>query len=62
MEHLDRITTKKDGELMYVLSEIEIEWLNAFEKLDDEQLKAVFVAWEIETTDRWAAKLKEENE
>ena len=57
-----KINANEDGQLEYDLNEIEIEWLNAFEQLDDEQLKAILVAWEIETTDRWARSMMEEEE
>lgn len=59
-QRIAKIITNEDGKLQYDLNEIEIYWLDKFEQLDDEQLSAVFVAWEIESTDRWARSMMEE--
>ena len=61
-QRIAKIITNKDGKLEYDLNEIEIYWLDMFEQLDDEQLNAVFVAWEIESTDRWARSMMGEEE
>ena len=49
--------TNEDGKLCMNLSTLEIEWLDAMEQLDDENLAAIFVAWEIESTDRMARNM-----
>ena len=59
-QRIAKIITNEDGKLQYDLNEIEIYWLDKFEQLDDEQLSAVFVAWDIESTDRWARSMMEE--
>ena len=59
-QRIAKIITNEDGKLQYDLNEIEIYWLDKFEQLDDEQLSAVFVAWEIEYKDRWARMMMEE--
>ena len=49
--------TNEDGELCMNLSALEIEWLDALEQLDEENLAAVFVAWEIESTHRMGLEM-----
>jgi len=55
---MKRIVTNKDGEMHMYLTTLEIEWLDVMEGLDDENLAAVFVAWEIESTDRMSQRME----
>ena len=53
-----RTYTNEDGELCMRLSNLEIEWLDAMEKLNEENLAAVFVAWEIESAHRMGKRME----